>query len=75
MMKSMTVEDLLKCCKSQVAKGNGKKKILISSDDEGNGFHELFYQFTDIEQFGDLRGYQLPFGVNEENIKEYVILG
>ena len=34
-----------------------------------------FYQFTDIDQFGALRGYQLPFGVNEENIKEYVILG
>lgn len=74
-MKGMTVNDLLRCCKQQVALGNGEKKIMISSDDEGNQYHELFYQFTTIEQFGEIRDYQLPYGVNAENINEYVILG
>lgn len=47
---ALTVEDLLMLCKQQVAKGNGKKKILISVDDEGNGYHGLFYHFTDDKE-------------------------
>lgn len=43
----MTVEQLLEMCKEQIKKGNGKKHIIISDDDEGNGYHTLFYSFTD----------------------------
>ena len=42
-METITVKQLLKACKEEVAKGNGDKHILISGDDEGNSFHELFY--------------------------------
>lgn len=45
--KGLTVKQLLKECQEQVSKGNGDKYIIISSDDEGNGFHTLFYGFTD----------------------------
>lgn len=41
-----TVEELMLRCYEQVQKGNGKKEILISDDDEGNGFHKLIYDFT-----------------------------
>ena len=38
--------------------GLGEKKIMISRDDEGNGFHTLFYGFTtdkkDIEMLSEL---------------------
>ena len=43
----MTVKDLYKACAEQIKKGNGNKEILISSDDEGNSYHGLFYEFND----------------------------
>lgn len=43
----VTVEELMLLCAEEVKKGNGKKEILISDDDEGNGFHHLFYSFQD----------------------------
>lgn len=42
-----TVKDLLDACSEQVSKGNGNKKVYISRDDEGNGYHALFFGFTD----------------------------
>ena len=43
----VTVEELMVLCAEEVKKGNGKKEIFISDDDEGNGFHQLFYAFQD----------------------------
>lgn len=43
----LTVNQLLLFCEEQVRKGNGDKHIIISDDDEGNGYHTLFYAFTD----------------------------
>lgn len=43
----LTVNQLYEACKAQIAKGNGDKHIIISDDDEGNGYHTLFYLFTD----------------------------
>lgn len=45
-MEVITVNELLALCEEQKAQGNGDKKIYISSDDEGNDFHALFYSFT-----------------------------
>ena len=41
----MNVEELMLLCAEEVKKGNGKKEILISDDDEGNGFHQLISAF------------------------------
>ena len=43
----LTVNELFELCKEQIKKGNGGKHIIISDDDEGNGYHTLFYAFTD----------------------------
>lgn len=43
----ITVNQLLDLCKEQVKKGNGDKHIIISNDNEGNGYHTLFYAFSD----------------------------
>ena len=45
----LTVYKLKQFCDIQIAKGNGDKHVLISCDDEGNGFHTLFYQFMDSD--------------------------
>ena len=48
-MNALTVNDLLKECQKQVKLGNGNKTIMISQDDEGNGYHYLWYSFTPME--------------------------
>jgi hypothetical protein len=37
-------------CEKQIANGNGNRMIVISDDNEGNGFHGLFYGFTPLEE-------------------------
>jgi len=69
--KPLTVSELLKRCKDAVDNGFGDKYVFISQDDEGNGFHALFYPFTtSIEDYTD-EIYQ----VNEEDLEDIVILG
>ena len=77
--KVLTVDDLYKICQSERKRGNGKKKIMISSDDEGNSYHDLFFGFTPTiddkgEPFFSNSG-RLPYGVDESEIKDYIILG
>ena len=71
---ALTIEDLEALCKEQIKNGNGKKKILISSDDEGSGFHGLFYAFTTsqekIEKYKEL--YEFTDDVDSDKI---VLLG
>lgn len=50
MNKPLTIEDLYRECKKQIDKGNGKKVIMISDDDEGNGFHYLWYSFCNADE-------------------------
>lgn len=50
---ALTVAGLKKMCDYQIKQGNGDKKILISNDDEGNGFHELFYAFQEVDKIFD----------------------
>jgi len=45
-MKPLTIKDLFNECKKQIALGNENKVIMISTDDEGNGYHYLWYSFT-----------------------------
>lgn len=49
MNKPITINQLKEYCEKQIKKGNGDKVIMISDDDEGNGFHYLWYSFTEIE--------------------------
>ena len=49
-MKEITVKMLAELCAEQIKAGNGDKIVLISCDDEGNGFHTLYYGFTTDEE-------------------------
>lgn len=42
----ITVNKLLQYCQLEVKRWNWDKVIFISSDDEWNDWHELFYWFT-----------------------------
>lgn len=50
MNKGFTVRELYKACQKEIEKGNGNKYIVISNDNEGNGFHTLFFLFTSDER-------------------------
>lgn len=52
-MEQMTVKALMEFCKQEIANGNGDKMIVISDDNEGNGYHGLFYAFTEANDFVD----------------------
>ena len=72
MNKGITVKELFEMCKVQIGKGNGDKHILISDDDEGNGFHTLFYGMDDsIETIK----YALEIEHDRHTEDEVVILG
>ena len=59
MYEGLTVRQLEKLCGEQIALGNGDKHILISDDDEGNGYHTLFYAFTsDPDMIEELLQYE-----------------
>lgn len=75
--KTITVDMLKKMCESMSKRGFGKKKILISNDDEGNGYHELFFSFTETgAMIKESDSYMLPHGVSHEDaVKNYIILG
>jgi hypothetical protein len=49
-MKAIDVKTLKKLCEKEIKKGNGDKVIMISQDDEGNGFHYLWYAFCDPDE-------------------------
>ena len=56
--------------------GNGKRHIIISGDDEGNSFHELFYGFSPCKDAIGDDDYLYPYGVTPEQAeKEYITLG
>ena len=71
----MTPRALLKFCQEQIKKGNGDKAIVISDDNEGNGYHGLFYAFTEIDE-EDKKFYDsLIYDSSEEDINKIIILG
>lgn len=71
--KGLTVKELSKYCQQQILKGNGDKHIWISQDDEGNGYHRLFYQFLDdAKEIKEMLEYELD---DKEKPEEIVILG
>lgn len=60
-----TVRELLKLCEEQIILGNADKSIVISDDEEGNGFHPLDFGFTVGEAAREIRK---EFGFNEDVI-------
>ena len=46
-MEEMTVKKLLEECEKQIKKGNGDKVVVVTDDDEVNGYHTLYFGFCD----------------------------
>ena len=68
--EGITVEALCVYCIQEILAGNAQKHIQISCDDEGNGFHTLFYGFSSDKDSID--AYDYHDDVNKKNI---ILLG
>lgn len=64
MSKPITVSQLKRLCEEQIRKGKGDNVIMISDDDEGNGYHYLWYSFTTIEEMEE------PIKIGDKEYKE-----
>ena len=73
MAHHLTIDELYSILRDERIKGNGKKKILISTDDEGNGYHPLFFGVSPIT---DDFSYSLFYSISFDDAKkDCVILG
>ena len=73
MNNQVTINQLKMLCEKEIKKGNGNKMIVLSDDNEGNGYHGMFYGFTEIEK-GEEQYFDIYDSVSE-NINEIIILG
>ena len=49
--RPMTVKQLLKFCQDEIKAGHGDCSILLSDDDEGNGYHYCRYRFSMVDEY------------------------
>lgn len=68
----ITVEALHRYCESAMIAGNGKKYVLVSNDEEGNGYHECYFGFSEAEDILTLPGVDYPHDIE---IKNCILLG
>ena len=47
-IKALRVKDLYEEMKSRVEKGQGDYVVFVTDDEEGNGFHALWFKGTEI---------------------------
>ena len=51
MNKPLTIKELQKICEKEIKKGHDDHVIMLSDDDEGNGYHYCWYHFTEIDEY------------------------
>ena len=74
-MDGITIDELGRMCKEQQKLGNGKKMVLMSSDDECNEFHQAWEGLQDGRKFASwVCGDSQMANCISQNIWEYVVL-
>ena len=74
-MQGITVDQLAQMCLKMSAQGKGDKLVLMSSDDECNSYHEAWNGLEDGKSLkGVIDNYQLPYGVDSDDLADYVVL-
>lgn len=59
MDKPLTIAQLCRLCEQEMEAGHGDYTIMLSNDDEGNGYHYCWFSFTDtkdISVYGEIDG-------------------
>lgn len=74
-MNQIKLKDLYVACKEQMEAGNGEKFLVISDDNEGNGYHGMFYTLTVINTDNDDGFAGLISDNAEPNIHNIIVVG
>lgn len=74
-MKALTLNELYIAIRDEIIKGNGKKTVLVADDDEGNGYHPIYFAVTGMDNFdvADLEWCNMH-GVSPKEAKENCIV-
>ena len=64
----LTIDELISEAIKAKVKFGGNKYVLLSDDEEGNGYHECYFSFVDGREFMTEGLYGIP-------IEECVVLG
>lgn len=71
----LTLKELKEQVDEAVAAGYGDKMILISNDDEGNGFHMVWYDLC-VDQENIKACVDVSFAeIGDRDLKDFVMLG
>ena len=74
-MGQIKLKDLYLACKEQMEAGNGEKSLILSDDNEGNGYHGMFFTLTVITP-ENVDGFSGLIGDNAEpNIHNIIVVG
>lgn len=72
--KQVTINQLYAACRAEIKKGNGDKYLVVSDDNEGNGYHGCFFAISPIPQ--DMKDYYANIIYdNNAPLDEIMILG
>lgn len=72
-MKQLTVADLYALCGDLMRRNMGDKIVLVTDDEEGNGYHALWYDFTtDVRTIEETSRH---ISIDGEDPKKVVLLG
>ncbi len=74
-MDQIKLKELYQECKKLMEQGHGEKSLVVSDDNEGNGYHGMFFTLTVItpENVDDFSGL---IGDNAEpNIHNIIVVG
>lgn len=80
-MEQLTVKELKILCDKAIKEGHGDKHIVVADDNEGNGFHGMFYGFSDameIEADAQVFGHSIEDQIYDScysKPEEIIILG
>lgn len=74
-MNQIKLKDLYKDCKKLMEAGHGEKSLILSDDNEGNGYHGMFFTLTVInkDNKNDFSG--LIYDNNEPNLENMIVVG
>ena len=70
-MKQLQVKDLYEVLKKEMAKGNGDKYVITGDDNEGNGYHGMYFKATDGKELDG----NLIYDSQEEDLNNIVCIG
>lgn len=70
-MEQLKIKDLYEVLKEEMAKGNGDKYVITGDDNEGNGYHGMYFKATPAEELDG----ELIYDSQEKDLSKIICIG